>query len=95
MGRPPVEESKVALSLNTSAPELVEPLCTSTETSFTARLGGVPVQAGGVGLVVVFAGPTTQVQLMLEPTQYVCPSEPDCGPPASAPGVSELKPAWR
>src|SRR3954447_4290985 len=91
----PVAESKVAFSLKTSGSELVEPWWTSIETSFTARLGGVPVHVGGVALVVVFAGPKTQVQVIAAPTQYVFPSEPVSVPPLSAPGVSDVNGAWR
>ena len=53
------------------------------------------MQAGAVALVVVFAGPTTQVQLMAAPTQYDRPSEPACVPPESAPGVSDVNAALR
>ena len=90
-----MEESKVALSLKASGSELVEPWWTSIETSFTGRLAGVPVHVGGVALVVVFAGPTTHVQLIVVPTQYVRPSEPVCVPPLSVPGVSDVNGAWR
>jgi hypothetical protein len=61
----------------------------------TARLAGVPLQVGGVMFVVVFGGPTTQVQAMVDPTQYVRPSEPVWGAPLNVPGVSEANVAWR
>src|SRR4051794_18242074 len=82
-----VEESKVAFSVKTRGPPLVEPLCTSIVTSFTGRLAGVPVHVGWV--VPVCGGPMTQVQLTVEPTQYVRPSEPVCVPPESAWGDNE------
>src|SRR5215475_13019622 len=90
----PMEESKVALSLNASAPALVEPLCTSISTSLTGRLAGVPLHDGGEP-VVVWGSATMQVQLIVAPTQYVFPSVPVCAEPLNAPGVSLPKPAWR